>query len=370
MKEERRSSSLLGKEPEEVDICIMKEKLSATNFYKHPRFWRHAFMWLASLAFLIVIIVLSEAQADEVAIAELDSEEGRNKAIFVFSIFAIECLVLVYGSFYAYNVFYPKRKFRQLAVALIMIVVVMATVDHFIHSLTIKLGETDGFLANLVVYPIILFVAFGFKLGWHGLNQLIIIEKLKTKQVESELDLLKSQINPHFLFNTLNNIYSTNLHDHEKANEIILELSDLLRYQLESNKKDKVLLEEEIKSLDNYIELEKIRVRSCEVNVRKSGDLSQAKILPLLLIPFVENAFKYGTGIEKGLIDISYTMIGKSEFQFQCVNKIVTTNEKLHSGGIGLENVSKRLELMYPNKYSLDILKENGTFDVNLKIQL
>ena len=150
------------------------------------------------------------------------------------------------------------------------------------------MGAAKGFWANIILFPFVVLVAFGLKLSYHGTKQLFVIERLKAEQTESELKLLKSQVNPHFLFNTLNNIYSTNLEDHEKANEIILELSDLLRYQLESYKTKFAPLDREINSMENYIDLEKIRVLDCVVQVSKEGNFVEAEIVPLLLLPFVQ----------------------------------------------------------------------------------
>lgn len=350
----------------------MQARLTLKNFYKHPRFWRHAIMWLASCLFIILIVFLSGVQAGEgeVAIADLENANKAGEPIHIFGTFLVQCIILVYASFYAYNICVPKRKYKTLTIAIIAIVVFMSVLDHYIRSLAIQLGETDGFLANLIVYPIIIFVAFGFKLGWHGVNQLFIIEKLKRKQAESELNLLKAQVNPHFLFNTLNNIYATNLNDQDKANEIILELSDLLRYQLETNKKHKTSLSEEIQSLHNYIALEKIRVKNCDIEISENGDFNSSEIVPLLLIPFVENAFKYGTGIERGDIKIALSLSNEGFFHFSITNKIVQKAEHIKSGGIGIENVKKRLEIMYKDKHEIEIKEGDKLFSVNLSVKL
>lgn len=350
----------------------MQERLSLSNFYKHPRFWRHAIMWILAGLFIVFIILLSGAQpgAGKVSVADIENTKELDEPLTIFATFLVQCIILVYASFYAYNVFFPKRKFKKLSIALVAIIVLMAAADHYIHSLAIQMGQTEGFLANLVAYPIIIFVAFGFKLGWHGVHQLFTIEKLKRKQAESELDLLKAQVNPHFLFNTLNNIYATNLNDHDKANEIILELSDLLRYQLENNKKQKISLAEEIQSLLNYIALEKIRVKNCDIEITEKGDFTSSEIVPLLLIPFVENAFKYGTGIERGDIKIILSLNDDGFFLFNCTNKVVQKAEHIKSGGIGIENVKKRLEIMYKDQHELEIKEENSYFSVNLSVKL
>jgi LytS/YehU family sensor histidine kinase len=298
-----------------------------------------------------------------------DPQEDIQESVQKLVLFAIEMLLMIYASFYAFNTLQPKGRYLLLNGILLLIVLFFSYIDGLLDNRVTVLGTLQGFWANIVVFPFFLFVAFGFKLAYHGARQTFVINKLQAEQTESELKLLKSQVNPHFLFNTLNNIYSTNMEDHDKANEIILELADLLRYQLESNKKKRTSLKEEISSLENYIALEKIRVRDCNINVVKKGNFDNMEILPLLLLPFVENAFKYGTGIETGEIDIVFDMKESGSFMFSCKNKIVQKKGKVHSGGIGLENVKKRLALSYPNRYELDINEEGQYFFVLLKLK-
>lgn len=339
----------------------MESALTWTNFYNHPRFWRHAIPWIVVSIFLtIAMYAAGDFKEDEQFRGIPDVLTG-----------AAAILTLIYGSFYAYNRLFKKEKKKAaFFVILILIVIAVSLFDHLFNSRIIQLGAVKGFWANMITYPLILIVAFGLKLAYHGSRQIFVIERLQAKQTESELKLLKSQVNPHFLFNTLNNVYSTNLEDHDKANEMILELSDLLRYQLESYKSTFTPLEKEIDSIENYIDLEKIRVRDCKVTVEKKGDFSESEIVPLLLLPFVENAFKYGTGIESGAIELIFELDQKKQFSFSVKNKIVQAKGKLHSGGIGLTNVKKRLELMYPNTHQLEIENTGSHFLVDLKIQL
>ncbi len=339
----------------------MEQRLSLTNFYNHPRFWRHFIPWILFFVFFFAATVGTDSTQGD---GEMSGAWDRLLLVI------FELLLLIYSSFYAYNKLFHQRKFLPFAFILILIVLGVSTLDHFANTGVIQMGPIQGFFANLILFPFVLLVAFGLKLAWHGTRQLFVIERLQAKQTESELKLLKSQVNPHFLFNTLNNIYSTNLEDHDKANEIILGLSDLLRYQLESYKKKFTPLQEEISSLESYIELEKIRVLDCTISLKKKGDFSKAEIVPLLLLPFVENAFKYGTGIEPGVIDISFDLSTDKLFHFSIANKIVLKKGKVHSGGIGLENVKKRLALMYDGRFDLKISEANALFNVDLKIKL
>lgn len=338
----------------------MEPNLTFSNFLTHPRFWRHFWGWFVFMAFLSLMLIAS-------ALGNPKEEWFSGVSRILAFIFGI--ITLIYACFFAYNKLKPQKKYFLLGLAFIVIIFVLAFFNARFGPQGIQIGELEGFWANAVMYPFILMAAFGFKLAYHGARHLLVIEKLKTKQTESELKLLKSQVNPHFLFNTLNNIYATNLSDHEKANEIILELADLLRYQLKSQSKPMMPLNEEISILDNYISLEKIRVRDCKVNVEKDGDFQKVAIVPLLLLPFVENAFKYGTGIEQGVIDLKFHLDSSNVFTFYCRNKVVQKNGKVHSGGIGLDNVKKRLALKYAGNYTLDIEDGNGYFTVQLEIK-
>ncbi len=327
----------------------------------YPRIKRHLIAWGIFLGFLGSALVSTELLEK----GHLSLENFHRPLIFL-----VELLILVYASFFAYDTFMPKRQYSKMFLSFALTILAIATLDHYVNTTIIQIGIIKGFAANIVLLPFLLLIAFGIKWAYHGARQVFLIERLQAKQTESELKLLKSQVNPHFLFNTLNNIYSTNLDDHEKANDIILELADLLRYQLESSKTKFAALEDEIASLENYIALERIRVRDCKIKVEKQGDFSHAKLLPLLLLPFVENAFKYGTGIESGKINIRFEMSEDKLFHFSCRNKIVQKSGRIHSGGIGLQNVKKRLQLVYPEQHELQLKEEKGYYLADLKLKL
>jgi len=200
------------------------------------------------------------------------------------------------------------------------------------------------------------------------------IKELMAKQASAELDLLKSQVNPHFLFNSLNSIYSLTFDNAELAGEAVLKLSDLMRYLLESSKKRKVLVKHELEFLENYIELEKIRLgKKCTVQYEFSGELHGRIISPMLLIPFIENCFKHGISVmaKENLIMISikidqHTLVLSSGNNI--VRKKAIAEDK--KGKTGIENVKKRLELLYPGRYDLNISKAENKYLVNLKIEL
>ena len=207
-------------------------------------------------------------------------------------------------------------------------------------------------------------------------------QELLMQNMQSELRFLRSQINPHFLFNTLNNLYALTLKKSELAPEIVLKLSEMMRYMLyESNEKE-VPLANEIAYLRNYLDLEKFRkTQDFSINFRVEGSPENKKIVPLLFIPFIENAFKHGLSqhTSHGFIDI-LLRIENNRLYFRVENskgnspasqtQLPQQRSKSKSGGIGLANVRRRLELLYPKKHKLKIQDKKDIFVVDLQLTL
>ena len=195
----------------------------------------------------------------------------------------------------------------------------------------------------------------------------------RQQEKEAELKLLKGQLNPHFLFNTLNNLYGLSVVKSDKLPNLMLKLSDLLRYSLYETKETLVSLEKEIKYLENYIALEKIRLEDkTNIQFNKMGNFSDKKIAPMLLIVFVENAFKHLEITKNKLSIVNVNLkIENDKLIFNCVNtfdetEISIPNIEAGKSGIGLQNAKKRLDLIYPNKHILQIEKENSNYKVEL----
>jgi two-component system sensor histidine kinase AlgZ len=191
------------------------------------------------------------------------------------------------------------------------------------------------------------------------------------EKVTAELQLLKAQVHPHFLFNTLNNIYSFSLDLSPKTPELILKLSSLLSYMLYDCKAEEVRLEKEVEILKNYIGLEKERYGDkIEISWNVEGDISDNFISPLLMLPFLENAFKHGASeqIEKPWMGVDIS-VANNILKFKITN---SKNEYIshRDNGIGINNVKKRLEFLYPGKYELKINDEGDFFAVSLMVKL
>lgn len=195
---------------------------------------------------------------------------------------------------------------------------------------------------------------------------------LEKQNIESKLALLRIQINPHFLFNTLHNIDTLIPEDKVKASSALIKLSDIMRYMLHDNQRDKVYLEKEIEYIENYIALERLRLKNQGfVSFKIEGDYEHLEIAPMIFIPFIENAFKHcrDTDIENG-INITFLILG-NQINFTCENQYEQIKyEKDQTSGIGLDSVEERLNLLYPKKHKLDIRKSDNFFKVNLMIQL
>jgi sensor histidine kinase YesM len=223
---------------------------------------------------------------------------------------------------------------------------------------------------RLVIVNTIYAILIRLAIDWYEAQKLKA--ELINRNQASELALLRSQVNPHFLFNTLNNIYSLVYKKSEDAPEAVMKLSSIMRYMLYDATSDKVLLEKEIEYLKSFIELQKLRLRQHDfVEITIHGESNGRTIAPMLLIPFVENAFKHSSknapnpGIR---IDL---YIEPRQIRFTVANHIRKSADTPGdpSGGIGLHNIQRRLDLLYPGKHSLVITEDQEIFTVKLVIE-
>lgn len=189
----------------------------------------------------------------------------------------------------------------------------------------------------------------------------------------NELRALKAQINPHFLFNNLNTIYSLASQKDERTKDVVLQLSDFLRYVLYDTTSESIPLEKEVEIIRTYVGLQKERVNPLIIQVilNQEGDFGKAAITPLLLLPLAENCFKHGIGKEPGKIVINFGFNGK-QLLFTTENTIALREKtgKEENGGIGIKNVEKRLNLLYPNRHSFHSEEIDGIYKVELKVDL
>jgi two-component system LytT family sensor kinase len=221
------------------------------------------------------------------------------------------------------------------------------------------------------IYPVTFFaVAIKLLKYWYANQheqQVLTQEKLR-----AELNFLKTQIHPHFLFNTLNNLYALTLKKSDRAPETVLKLSELINYMLYECVSDEVQLTKEIKFIRNYIDIEKMRYGDkLDVDLRVSGEVNERKIAPLILLPFVENCFKHGASEELQQSWVKITVDLQPRITIVKVeNNKSTENGHSKKEGIGIQNVKRRLDLLYPGQHELKIISGEETFLVILTIQV
>lgn len=273
---------------------------------------------------------------------------------------------------------YSRKRFGLFFTSVALLIILVILTDEFFLE-KIYFPETRGtyfpgvFFTLVETLPLIIFY-MGFKFAWDYNKKQSEIEKLKVLVKDSELQFLKSQINPHFLFNNLNNLYAYALEESPKTPTIILELSSVLRYMLYDCKEDFVPLPKEVEHLKNFTELYKLQIEHRgDIQFHTNVAASEYSIAPLILMVFIENAFKHSTnsqseGIE---IEIAITVSQTGVLNFICKNGFSPLDQKGNtSRGIGILNVRKRLELLYPNAHTLEITNTDTVFNVALKMQL
>ena len=274
-------------------------------------------------------------------------------------LFFVCCLTLIYILFISYSVYksyimipsYPEEFSYRPPFIL---------ADRFTNW-PAYIGSIPGYL-----FPTIILVIFNYYKKQK--ETAILLEQKRT----SELNALKSQLNPHFLFNTLNNLYALALKKSDKTPEVIFKLSEILDYILYQCKNNYVLLKNEVALLHNYIDLEEIRYGNrVKINFVEEVN-SDTKIAPLLLLTFLENAFKHGVSQELNTASINIFIKGdKENIEFKVENSkptIANNNDTISREAIGLKNIKKQLDLLYSNSYKLEVKNEQELYSVNLKI--
>ena len=228
-------------------------------------------------------------------------------------------------------------------------------------------GNIDLVALFIFIIVIGLSIAVSTVQKWQLTEQQVM--KAQAEKAHAELSFLKAQINPHFLFNTLNNIYALSVSQNDKTPESIMKLSNIMRYVTDEVAEDLVPLQSEIDCINDYIDLQKLRIgKTTKLNVAYTGEIKNQKIAPLVLMTFVENVFKYGISKHK-TANISIKLhVDADKLTFFCQNPIFAHTTVSKRKGIGISNTKQRLEHMYPGKHRLEINTGNELFTVNLEI--
>ncbi len=341
------------------------------SFFKH-RYTYHAILWVLILFFLLF---------------NQDYSLGIG---FVLVNQLIKFSILV-GVFYTnlnylMSLYFKKKQWLFYAFSLIVIVFSLSALEiillyyrYGMLSSNLSISFRDDlianqwyiFLLNLIFAMVGTMSAIVFDWIAHQRDRQI----LETQKMQSELNFLRSQVNPHFLFNTLNSLYALTLKKSDDAPDMVLKLSEMMRYMLYECNEKLVPLEKEINYIKNYLGLEKIRnANKGRITFELEGEPRNLQIAPLLFIPYLENAFKHGLNsqIIDGYMD-SVLIIEEESIIFHVENSKAPSMPSLSgkkSGGIGLKNVRRRLDLIYPNKYELIIKDTPNAYIVDFMLQL
>jgi two-component system, LytTR family, sensor kinase len=322
---------------------------------------------------------------------------GRNSDFLVKIYFRTILYLCIFYINYFYlvpNLYLKGKKLKHLIWVTLVIVVFYFINEYVNHSISDipaykHIRETFDMLAheynlprpprNLDVFNYFFtsILISGFSLGLRMIGRYNENEKqrkeLEKERINSELALLKNQVSPHFFFNTLNNIYSLVEINKADAQKAILHLSKMMRYLLYESEKGNTTLAREIDFMKNYVELMRLRVNDkVKLDISFPENYKDCTIAPLLFISFIENSFKHGVSYtEPSFIHISMEMVD-AKLHFNCSNSVfdVVENRPPEESGIGLENIKKRLRLLYENRHELTILKSADSFDVQLTIDL
>ena len=335
----------------------------------------HSLFWLVVLLFFSFFFGFDDADF---------------KTVVTFSLFFLPVTIGT-SYFFIYRIIpeylIPKKylSFFLYSIAALLISATYITISAF-YGMMITLGYgyqenfplTKSLIYILISVYLVVAVASAFSLLKNNYSAAAKNEELKNRILEAQLKLkeqelqyLKMQIHPHFLFNTLNTIYGLSLSNNQATPEMILQLSDLLDYILYQTKKPLVKLEDEVNHIRNYIHLEKKRFREdLEINLIIDEIPGHIQIAPMLLLPFVENSFKHGKGNDGKLKILIELKLNDEIMDFSIVNSLSEKTETSVGEGIGLENIQRRLQILYENEHSLEVEEKLKNYSVLLNLNL
>jgi LytS/YehU family sensor histidine kinase len=314
---------------------------------------------------------------------------AENLPFFVYIPYVFSAIYFIALFYFNYHVFIPRYYFTKkyltyyaiIAVCLILLVIIPES-DHLFekgHPMNPHHFHQGKKIPHLQPHRLMRFSFFEMQIFLMGIMVLLtsmylrITERLgeaEDEKVNAELSYLKAQINPHFLFNTLNSIYSLAYKKSDQTAQAIVKLSGLMRYVISDAQEDKVMLSKEVEYLTNYIELQKLRLtEKTKVIFDQQGVTEDKMIAPLLLLPFVENAFKYGSNPEHDSEIKIKLLVSDTSLQFDVKNDIVNLHD-IPSERIGVGNAKERLALTYSGKYLLNIIPTQNQYLISLHINL
>ncbi len=268
------------------------------------------------------------------------------------------------------------RYFSMIFLSILGYLLVQALTDYWLYGFVIGPMRNSNWVETLsynffsTLWYLGLMVALRMSLDWY--EQQRLLQKITVEKLQAEVNFLRSQVNPHFLFNSLNNLYALTLKKSDRAPDMVLKLADMMEYMLYDSDEVRVPLEKEVDYLKNYLDLEKLRCREdSDISLEVQGEMNGLEMAPHLLLPLVENAVKHGVGKQARQARLHGTLtVDRSVVQFTVENSKPPALSSAGKGGIGLTNLRKRLELLYPGAHSLRIDDQPSLFRVTLEIAL
>jgi sensor histidine kinase YesM len=343
------------------------------RFLSSPRY-----SWLRHILFILVGLIL--AFKGDVGVSDNRSPELSRAVLLADSITYIFVIALIYLML---QLFVPRLLFRSkvflFAISFLAIIVILFVgvylVDHYLLK-PVNPGYMQHIEFNFfyfiqvgTVIAVLLASVIGLKVFKKWINDVERMQELQQINLKTELEQLKSQVNPHFLFNTLNNLTVLTKTDPEKATQVLYGLSDLLRYQLYDSAREKISLSKDIQFIQNLLNLEKIRKNDFSFTIHTEGNVDGQTLPPFLFIPFVENAIKHGaTTVGHSYLTLHFKIAG-DRLQFSSENSKPVVKQNT-IGGLGLGNIKRRLELLYPHNHTLEIKDDQDKYFVKLEIPL
>lgn len=317
----------------------------------------HIYFWL----FIFLFIALTMESKEEAI--------SLWKRIYI-SLRPIAMTILpVYTHFFILERYFYRKKYAKYGALLLVTIFSYACLNYAFIMYVLKTGTNPVYPAFLIIFMIL--ISTSLKVLGDNINQRFLLQEAQAKQVQTELSLLKTQLNPHFLFNTLNNLYGLAKKRNKAASDGIAQLSHLMRYMIYDCTVDKIDLEKEALQIKRLIELQKLRFSEdddIQINFQIDGNVKGLYIPPMLLIPFVENAFKHGISLKASSFIKIYLNVKGNKLHFSVKNSLhASIKEKEEAGsGVGLQNVRRRLELLYPDSFNLTIHSSDNEFGIDL----
>ncbi len=301
----------------------------------------------------------------------------------VFTILSMAGIVY-FNFYYLLTTYFFQKKYIQYFTILTTMVLILTLIRVYVDSLLLEsitpiIPENKAIFSNmhytvvLLSFVVVLIISSLFKFTSMYYKNIQLRQQLENQHLEAELKFLKAQINPHFLFNTLNNIYTLSYMKSEKATLMIMKLSELMRYMLYDSNQSKVDLQKEIQYLQNYIELQRLKTPDEQtITFEVEGNPQGIKIEPMLLVPLLENSFKHGNiGDDPNGWVHCKLKINPKFLHYTIQNSLPSTpKQKDKQGGIGLENIEKRLQLLYPERYEFKTLSQTAEKEFHAAIKI